>query len=458
MRAAVPAILACLVLLPAIHCSVARCEDPQRVLYDGFSDGDIHTNPSWESGDLNWYNPFFVEKFNGRSWAGAKRYGSFGSWFYTPDTRNWPTPISASENPITVSFLAFFRPSTTNDALNFSLIGDQSRVAVKFTTRGNLQYFFQATGKGKEPERGLQRVVDIPRIPKGKATHIACVFGGKNTFEFRINNQTAYRLPESERKKVGTFLTPFDRLAFLGPWKVSEPNVHLLVPSLQDTRAFHWVTNIEVWASPEKLTHLPSVPLEAKPKSCLILRGLSGFNIDLVKRLRARGWDATGVYAHYPLRGKDATTFRNHLAAEELAKYEWVVLFDVHAMTIGLRGCHALRNYVAGGGKLLIAGGTSGLARGWYFESPLAACLPVRGGDVPGGLLEITPATHAQFAHFQTDLPGTRRICGHIPILEKRTGKGVVRVLPWAFIGNPRKPFWEHKSWLMESLSPLPKG
>ena len=423
-------------------------------LFDDFSDGNSTANPTWEAGDLHWYNPFFIEQLNGKWWAGSRRYGSFGASFAHPDRPGWPILLDVRRAPVSVSFLALFRTSTEKDAIAAHVIGPDSSVGIRLTPAGSLITTWRPFGPGDG--RVFQDGGAIPRLSPGEATRVAVVLGGPDRFTLALNGKRVYRLAPRKVERADPLLTRFRRIALMGALRVQEPNIQLLVPEMQDTRAYRWVTEIRVRGVPEAPASGPFPELNAAPRSVLLFLGPAAVGTRAAAGLRDDAWGVTTVYDHEPLRREPLRAFREHLSPDTMSTHEWVVLFDIHAQRLGLDGCRVLARYLDMGGKLLVLGGACTLTRGAYFDSPLALCLPISSRPGHSDLVALTDEPRATIAFPVQPISVASRVRDHWPLWEKAVGAGRVRVLTWATLGSPDRPFWTEPNWLSSLLTATP--
>lgn len=420
---------------------------------DNFSDGDINANPSWEAGDMHWYNPFFVEKINGRSWAGSKRYGSMGTFFSHPEDRLMPISLDSKNHPIKISFEVLFRTSTTKDAIKFSLRGSSSILSFCYYPHGKFLVTCKG-GIGNKKTKTFQHSGQVPKCVPGKPLRLQLIIGDAKRISLCIDNKPVYSLSSALFPKADPLVfQQFDRIAFMGANNVQERNIHLLVPDQQDTKAYRWITDIKVRGSQAKIQVEKIKQFNPPKKSILLFTGFAGVGTHPKKNLEKYGYTVTEVFDSEPLRGEMLNNFRLYLTTEKLADFETVVLFDINALKLGESGCAALIEYVRVGGRLCIIGGTNILNRGRYFSSLLSELLPV---DGVSGWEQLEKSDQDAFTYQYKLSPKStaKKINKVLPVYEHHFGKGIVRVAGCTLLGRTGKQrFWKKDGWLDNIIS-----
>jgi hypothetical protein len=414
-------------------------------LKDDFSDGDIVSGTLWEAGDMHWFNPFTVENIQGKTWAGSKRYGSMGASFFAPGKTDWPISLDLSEGPISISFKVMFRSTSANDALNVGFIGAETGAHIRVVPDGQATVRFDTVNNEKLKRERIW--MKIPELRPATPYDFEFVFSPEKGVTVSMDGKELFQLEEEKLAELKPFMNTFDRIAFMGA-NIAASNVPQLVPGVEEAAGLRWVTEIEVRGVPAKVRAEPQPPLEAKPNTVLMFCGIAALRNPEFGGLIDEGWTVERVYNHQPLRRDALQEFRQRLAPSSLKQYQWVIVFDISARTLGLKGCAQLKEYVRNGGRLLILGGACTLGRGLYFSSPLAECLPVTGSEGPESLRKISGETACQYAYDITAKDGSRRISENPPVFTASFGEGEVRVLPWSLSGTPTEPFWKTQKWL----------
>ncbi|MCF7837203.1 MAG: hypothetical protein K9N49_01090 [Candidatus Marinimicrobia bacterium] len=410
-----------------------------RALSDDFSNGNIHTDPAWVGGDLNWNNTFFAEKLEGKWYATTRQYGSMGTWFTLPPERVWPVALDPALGPMRLSLTVRFRPDTRRNFVNFSVLGPQSdgRWGAKFGPDGDIWVRVVPT----MTDRGGASVhVPTPQMRDGKPVRFAFVLGGHNAFELWRDGEQFFVLAEDEREAFRDAMRRYERLAFLGSTAVADENPYYMSPTFQDTHGDFWITDIEVRGVPERIEPSAGLTLDAAPKTMLALRGVGGLDTTLFSDLAEAGWNLTTVFDQ--TENPAQNPLQQHLSLENLCRFQSVTLLDIPATRLGRHGCAALREYVRAGGQLFILGGVTTLNRGRYFSSPLAECLPVTGEEGWDTLDRTTDSAAYEYAYRVQVNPGAETASESPRLVVSAFGKGRVLVCPWTTLGAPHEPFW----------------
>ena len=397
-------------------------------LTDDFSDGNIHTNPAWVAGDMNWFNPYFVEKLDGKDWATARQYGSMGTWFTLPPDRVWPVALDPLRGVMKVSLTVRFKPETRDNLLSMHLIGSQSGGTIEVL-------FFPNGGIEIRMKQFKYLTIPIPKMLDGKPVKFTLLLGGEDGVALQREGKTVYTFDPKLREELRKNLRTYDRLAFIGSEHVTSDNPYFMSESFKDAQGYCWFSDIEVRGIPERIQIPAGLSFEAKPRSMLVIRGFGGFDTTCFSELTSAGWT---VEQPKP----SVNPILKSLAIENLLRFKCVVLLDVAAPKLRLDGCTALREYVRLGGCVFIFGGTSTLNRGCYFGSPLAECLPVDGKDGMDSLVRNKGASNYEYAFDVKAKTGAATVDGLPQLIILKFGKGRVIVTPWSTLGNPAEPFW----------------
>ena len=417
--------------------SVALADDTEIVaIADTFADGNIHTAPAWVGGDLNWFNPYFVETLDGTPWATARQYGSMGTAFTLPPDRIWPIGLDPGRGLMRVSLTVRFKPGTGNNFLDMHLVGvgGGNRISIVFDPNGAVNV------RQIAKDGSLDMSCPVPKMLDGKPVRFEMGFGGDAGFVLLRDGKEVFRLDEKRREPLRRGLGSYHRIAFIGSQSITQSNETFMSPSFKDAEGSCWITDIEVRGVPERVEPPGNLGLHAAPKSLLALRGVGGLDTSLFAELAAAGWTVKTVADQTT--NPSANPFQSHLTLESLLAFECVAVVDVAAPRLGLHGCAALREYARQGGKVLIFGGVNTLNRGRYFGSPLAECLPVVGTDGLETLVRDATAEHHEYAYQVARTPQARTEAG-VPLLYAGSfGKGRVVICPWTTLGTPATPFW----------------
>ncbi|MEI8245737.1 MAG: hypothetical protein WCI51_07900 [Lentisphaerota bacterium] len=419
-------VLAFCTAIPAL--SQADSDKDILALTDDFSDGNIHTNPAWVAGDMNWFNPYFVEKLDGKNWATARQYGSMGTWLTLPPERIWPVALDPLRGVMKVSLTVRFKPETRNNLLSMHLIGTQSG--------GRIEVLFIPTGCIEIRMRQFKYLtIPIPKMLDGKPVKFTLLLGSENGVSLQREGKTVYTLDPKLRDELRKYLRSYDRLAFIGSEHVTSDNPYFMSESFKDAQGYCWFTDIEVCGLPERIQIPAGLSLGAKPRSMFVIRGFGGFDTTCFSELVAAGWT---VEQAKPSVNPDI----KNLAIKNLLRFKCVVIVDVAATKLGLDGCAALREYIRLGGCVFIFGGANTLNRGRYFGSQLAECLPVDGKDGMDSLVMSNESKNHEYVFDVKAKPGASCIEGSPQLIIVKFGEGRVIVTPWSTLGNPPEPFW----------------
>lgn len=421
------------------------------VVDEKFADGDFSKSPAWSAiNSIHWFNPFYIAGFDNKQWIGAKRLGSIGTPFKNPEQKGWELTLDAQREPITISFLVRFEAISDKNCLIVYILGKDCRFLFRFTATGSGLIRWVAHPKEREPIKTLG--IPLAEFKKGIPVKIDIKYGGKFGVTIARDGKNIYKLPKKDYSLISKFGSKFNLLAFYSSPSRGEKNIFLMKPSTQSERALFWITDISVRGTPGIVKAKPQADLLAPEKTAILFCGPGFLLGGGIEGLEKAGWKLDVVYGHQPLAGTELAKLKSKLTAKELRLHSWVVLYDIGGKTLGWDSCLELKEYVRSGGKLLILGGAQTLGRGGYFSSPLAECLPVSGKDSPDSLCKISNNKHYTYISNARKKDNAKVIDSGLPVYEMRYGKGKVRVVTWAILGNPGQAFWQNKTWLEKVL------
>jgi|GEM_PF-6419195 len=421
------------ILIAAIMLTVrpAAWAEPVIGLSDDFSDGNIHTGPTWAAGDMHWYNPFFVEKLNGKYWAGSKRYGSMGAAFTDPNDRSWPIAFDIDRGPVTFSMTVLFRTTTSNDHLSVALIGDGGRIHVNYFPNGRLLVTIKSSWK--QDNQVVQFSSKAPAAQAGQPVHLEATIGGSEKLTIRVNQTPSFARAPSKRSQIDSRLGPFRRIAMMGALNVQERNVHMLIPEMQDTEALRWVADVRVTGWPETVRISDAPEIKAAEKTALVFAGLASLRLRPILSLRQSEWIVRDVLINSPLKSDTQRVVQQAIRLDSLTRHQWVVLCDVDLRHLGSIGCQYLTEYVRRGGRLMILASPRILEHGGYLNGPLSAILPMTPNRKPKA--DATPLN------------------GSLSGWQRSHGLGIASIVILKIAGKQPQPFQSQTDWLPSLLT-----
>ncbi|MCX6970932.1 MAG: hypothetical protein NTV93_12400 [Verrucomicrobia bacterium] len=422
-----------LIALASIECPAS---ERVSVLSDDFSDGDISNGVSWEAlPELNWWNPMYVEKVQGRYWAGSRAYGSFGAGFSDPARPGWFVPVKTDGEPLELSFDLMFPEISGKAVLDFSFLGAEIQMGCRVQSNGGIQIGFRPL---RQPGQvAVSTDLSTPAMEPGKPRHLTFLFGGKQGYQVLVDGKKIAQAPPDIAAKIAPLLKDVDKLGFMGAAEAVDPDVYLHVPALQGATASFWIGNIQVNGEPSQAPGVPMEPIRLQKPRVLVLGGLASMECaEAIAALKTR-FDCQVMSVNQPMSGAPLVKMREMLAPDSLKGFSHLVLLDVEARFLGWKACEQIHEFIKAGGNLIVLGGATTLNRGRFFSSPLASALPATGQD---GDNQITGSSSEGFNYVMTPKnPSFRRSVEGIGVISSRAGKaGRVTLVPEAILGTPK--------------------